>query len=69
MGYFVRRLDRRSKSGQTYTGIDPPSVQLLAVHRAICPILHLSAAGNYINSTLRDMDDGTVQANGSTRLG
>lgn len=48
--------------------IDPPSVRLLAVHRAICHILHLSAAGYYIDSILRDMDDGTVQANGSTRL-
>ena len=28
--------------------IDPPSPRLLAVHRAIAHILHLSGAGNYI---------------------
>ncbi|RTE68077.1 hypothetical protein BHE90_017546, partial [Fusarium euwallaceae] len=53
------QLDQWSKCGQKYNGIDHPSVQLLAVHRAICHILHLSAAGNYIDSTPCDMDGGT----------
>ncbi|EXM13778.1 hypothetical protein V3481_017334 [Fusarium oxysporum f. sp. vasinfectum] len=48
--------------------IDPPSARLLAVHNAICQILHLSAAGNYIDSILRDLDDGAVQSDGSTNL-
>ncbi|KAF4333192.1 hypothetical protein FBEOM_13000 [Fusarium beomiforme] len=48
--------------------IDPPSPRLLAVHNAICQILHLSAAGNYIDSILRDLDDGAVQSDGSTNL-
>ncbi|KAF0641341.1 hypothetical protein FPSE5266_06725 [Fusarium pseudograminearum] len=48
--------------------IDPPSARLLAVHHAICQILHLSAAGNYIDSILRDFEDGAVQSDGSTHL-
>ncbi|KAF5696737.1 transposase [Fusarium mundagurra] len=42
--------------------IDPPSARLLAVHNAICQILHLSAAGNYIDSILRDLDDGAYNS-------
>ncbi|KAF2963113.1 hypothetical protein GQX73_g10461 [Xylaria multiplex] len=37
--------------------IDPPSPRLLAVHRAIAHILHFSAAGEYIDKLLRDMDE------------
>ncbi|KAI8648931.1 HNHc domain-containing protein [Fusarium sp. Ph1] len=48
--------------------IEPPHPRLLAVHRAICLILQLSAAGNYIDRILRDMDDGAVEADGSTHL-
>ncbi|KAI0420365.1 hypothetical protein F5X98DRAFT_331917 [Xylaria grammica] len=48
--------------------IDPPSPRLLAVHRAIAYILHLSAAGEYIDKLLRDMDEQGVQADGSTEL-
>ncbi|GKU14969.1 unnamed protein product, partial [Fusarium langsethiae] len=35
--------------------IDPPSPRLLAIHRAIAHILHLSAAGEYIDKMLRDV--------------
>lgn len=52
--------------------IDPPSPRLLAIHRAIAHILHLSAAGNYIDKILRDMEDAGeqgAQADGSTDLG
>ena len=51
--------------------IDPPSPRLLAIHRAIGHILHLSAAGSYIDKILRDMEDSQgqgVQADGSTDL-
>ncbi|KAL2751820.1 hypothetical protein ACRALDRAFT_2114713, partial [Sodiomyces alcalophilus JCM 7366] len=49
--------------------IDPPSSRLLAVHRAIAHILHLSAAGEYIDRFLSDMDEGCVRTDGSTELG
>ncbi|KAL2016928.1 hypothetical protein VTK56DRAFT_2845 [Thermocarpiscus australiensis] len=52
--------------------IDPPSPRLLAIHRAIARILHLSAAGDYIDKILRDMEDAGkqgAQADGSTDLG
>jgi hypothetical protein len=52
--------------------IDPPSPRLLAIHRAIARILHLSAAGGYIDDILRGMRDAGeqgVQADGSTDLG
>ncbi|KAK4154842.1 hypothetical protein C8A00DRAFT_42457 [Chaetomidium leptoderma] len=52
--------------------IEPPSPRLLAIHRAIAHILHLSAAGEYIDKILDDME-GTrgqgVEADGSTDLG
>lgn len=52
--------------------IDPPSPRLLAIHRAVARILHLSAAGGYIDDILRDMEDAReqgAQADGSTDLG
>ncbi|OAA54549.1 hypothetical protein SPI_08795 [Niveomyces insectorum RCEF 264] len=49
--------------------IDPPSPRLLAVHRAIAYILHLSGAGDYIDAILRDLEYGTVRADGSSELG
>lgn len=48
--------------------IDPPSPRLLAVHCAIAHILHLSAAGEYIDRLLLDMDGQDVRADGSTEL-
>ena len=51
--------------------IEPPSRQLLEVHRAIAHILHHSAAGDYIDRLIRDMEDlqgEEVCPNGSTRL-
>ena len=48
--------------------IDPPSPRLLAVHNAIAHILHLSAAGEYIDKILRDWENCSVQADGSTQL-
>jgi hypothetical protein len=52
--------------------IDPPLPRLLAIHRAIAHILHLSAAGRYIDRILDDMEGARgqgVQADGSTDLG
>lgn len=51
--------------------IDPPSAQLLDLHRAIGRILHLSGAGERIDKFIRDMEDmegGEVCSNGSTRI-
>ncbi|KAH1447010.1 hypothetical protein KXW65_003720 [Aspergillus fumigatus] len=51
--------------------IEPPSPQLLKIHAAIGRILHLSAAGDYIDDFLRDIEEmeaGEVMSNGSTRL-
>ncbi|KAK3690482.1 hypothetical protein B0T22DRAFT_515937 [Podospora appendiculata] len=49
--------------------IDPPSPRLLAVPYAIAHILHLSAAGEYIDRILRDAEEYGVRADGSTELG
>jgi HNH endonuclease len=49
--------------------IDPPSPRLFAIHRAIALILHLSAAGGYIDDILRDLDELDVKTDGSTELG
>ncbi|KAH8804417.1 hypothetical protein F5884DRAFT_406682 [Xylogone sp. PMI_703] len=48
--------------------IDPPSPRLLAVHRAIGHILNLSAAGEYIDKIILDMEQKAIQADGSTGL-
>ena len=52
--------------------IDPPLPRLLALHSAIAHILHLSAAGDYIDKLLRDMERAEelgAQTDGSTDLG
>jgi hypothetical protein len=49
--------------------IDLPSPRLLGVHRAISHILKLSGAGEYIEQILQDMEQVTVEADGSTNLG
>ena len=49
--------------------IDPPSPRLLAIHRAIGSILHLSGAGDYTDRIIRDMDEMSIEENGSTELG
>lgn len=49
--------------------IDPPSSRLLAIHYAIAQILHLSAAGRYIDRVLEDLEHREVRADGSTELG
>lgn len=49
--------------------IDPPSLRLLGVHRAIAKILKLSGAGEYVEQILRDMEQVVVKADGSTNLG
>jgi hypothetical protein len=49
--------------------IEPPSPRLLALHRAIGHILHLSAAGDYIDRILRDAEWKDTHADGSTELG
>ncbi|OAA66906.1 hypothetical protein SPI_01482 [Niveomyces insectorum RCEF 264] len=49
--------------------IDPPSPRLLAAHRAIAHILHLSGAGYYINRLLRDIEDKAMRLDGFSDLG
>ncbi|OAA66156.1 hypothetical protein ISF_03994 [Cordyceps fumosorosea ARSEF 2679] len=50
--------------------IEPPAPRLLALHRAIGHILHLSGAGAYIDNILRKFEEEQpVQCNGSTPLG
>lgn len=49
--------------------IDPPSPRLLAIHKAIGHILHLSAAGDYITRILEDREECAIRADGSTELG
>ncbi|RMD40204.1 hypothetical protein DV735_g4920, partial [Chaetothyriales sp. CBS 134920] len=49
--------------------IDPPSQRLLAIHAAIARILHMSAAGYYIDRILDDLDKPAVLSDGSTPLG
>ncbi|KAK3365167.1 hypothetical protein B0T24DRAFT_652288 [Lasiosphaeria ovina] len=49
--------------------IEPPSPRLLALHCAIAHILHLSAAGAYINRILQDVEEHGIRADGSTNLG
>lgn len=49
--------------------IDPPSPRLLALHCAIAHILHLSAAGAYIDKLLDEMEKKGIRADGSTELG
>ncbi|OJD23150.1 hypothetical protein ACJ73_05502 [Blastomyces percursus] len=49
--------------------IDPPSVKLLALHRAIARILELSAAGTYIDRIIRNMEEVWVRSDGSAELG
>ncbi|KAJ4171733.1 hypothetical protein NW754_000312 [Fusarium falciforme] len=48
--------------------IDPPSPRLLAIHNAIAHILHLSAAGEYIDRILRDLEQHGVREDGSTEI-
>ncbi|KAK3372428.1 hypothetical protein B0H63DRAFT_496921 [Podospora didyma] len=48
---------------------DAPLPRLFAVHYAIAHILHLCAAGDYIDTILRDADEHGVRADGSTELG
>ncbi|KAK2798503.1 hypothetical protein FQN51_007657 [Onygenales sp. PD_10] len=45
-----------------------PSPRLLALHRAIAYILHLSSAGEYIDMILRDMEELGTREGGGTEL-
>ena len=47
---------------------EAPSPRLLGLYRAIGRILHLSAAGDYIDKIFRDMEENGVRAGGSTAL-
>lgn len=49
--------------------IEPPSARLLAIHRAIAYILHLSAAGQYIDRILWSAEEQIARCDGSTQLG
>lgn len=53
----------------TDLSIEPPSPRLLAIHRAIAHILHLSGAGEYIDKILQDMEETGAREGGSTELG
>ncbi|KPM39099.1 hypothetical protein AK830_g7450 [Neonectria ditissima] len=48
--------------------IDPPSPRLLSIHNAIAHVLHLSAAGEYIDRILQDLEEHGVREDGSTEL-
>lgn len=48
---------------------EPPSPRLLALHSAIVRILHLTAAGDYIDRILTDLEWKDTRADGSTQLG
>ena len=49
--------------------IDPPSPRFLAIHCAIAHILHRSAAGDYIEKILEDMEWKDTRSDGGTELG
>ena len=49
--------------------VDMPSRRLLAIHRACAIILHLSAAGDYVDDVLYDYKKGKIRADGSTQVG
>lgn len=49
--------------------IDPAATKLLRVHCVIAHILKLSGAGEYIETTLQEMTEICVSADGSTDLG
>ncbi|KAF3490864.1 uncharacterized protein GIQ15_00381 [Arthroderma uncinatum] len=49
--------------------IDPPSPRLLDIHRSCAVILHLSAAGEYIDQILRDQEEPYIPSDGSAHLG
>ncbi|KAK5630321.1 hypothetical protein RRF57_006036 [Xylaria bambusicola] len=49
--------------------IEPPAPRLLAIHYTIARILHLSGAGEYINKIYRNMEEYSMQEDGSTPLG
>jgi hypothetical protein len=64
--YFpVTRTPTRSPNDT----INIPSPRLLGVHRAIPLILKLSGACDYIEQILRDLEQVTAEADGSTNLG
>ncbi|KAK5988611.1 hypothetical protein PT974_10097 [Cladobotryum mycophilum] len=48
--------------------IDPPKARLLALRSAIGHILHLSAAGDYIDRLFRDMEENDIREDGSTDM-
>lgn len=49
--------------------IDLPSPKLLAIHRAVSIILHLSAAGGYLHEIMRDMKQLWANNDGSSPIG
>jgi hypothetical protein len=73
VGSFRDLVEPRALFLTSERTIEPPSPELLAVHRAISHILHLSAAGGYIDRIYRDIEDleieqHSVQEDGSTPL-
>ncbi|EDN10383.1 predicted protein [Histoplasma mississippiense (nom. inval.)] len=49
--------------------IDEPLPRFFAIHSAIARILHLSEAGEYIDTILRDLENVGGHGDGSTELG
>lgn len=46
-----------------------PSPRLLAIHRAVCEILHLSEAVEYIDDIVQEMEEECMQSDWSSDLG
>ena len=49
--------------------IDPPCPRLLRIHRVVAEILHLSAAGEYIDRMIRESEEPSARADGTTDIG
>ena len=61
-----KKLISKIKTAQTST---LPAPRLLRIHRAVAGILHLSAAGEYIDNIVRESEESTARADGTTDLG
>lgn len=54
---------------RTVPDVPSPDANLLATHRACARIAHATGAAEACMNFFRDLDDGTVEADGSTPLG
>lgn len=58
----------RNVTFRTVTGIPSPDPNLFAIHRACARIAHATGAGEACRRFFRDLEDGAVEADGSTPL-